>query len=393
MSRTEVLVPNVLLNLRNHLPLQPAANEAGAELDAAPQSRTPEGSNRLAATLRALIEQSEQELANARAGESAGADGTDGYERTKRRWEGSRQQALLHDDLKREYGSRVQEFHARFLATEVQVKDVATHEWQTWNGQRVLEVVEDLLSPGPRTGPQGLGPNGRSMGGDPSINGGAENPPVTDGGDSHYDFFDELLELLEALQGEWLDAHEEVLSKYVAFFEKLTKIMAMFADAIRGTNDDGELEVWTLDIREALEELMNGDLGLGGGFASEAEAKEFLDKLGLEGLEAVQDPDGGWQVQVKKSVVQDLLDAIPPLGIEFDIPWPKADFPVDISPARWNAIVAAKDALMERFNHISRVLTEKYQRTLQLWDTLNKTLSGSIDAIAEADRIFASNLT
>ncbi|WP_369969585.1 hypothetical protein AB8E26_04505 [Stenotrophomonas rhizophila] len=48
---------------------------------------------------------------------------------------------------------------------------------------------------------------------------------------------------------------------------------------------------------------------------------------------------------------------------------------------------------MERFNHISKVMTENYQRTLQLWDTLVKTLSGTIDAITEADRVFVSNLT
>ncbi|MEI2260079.1 hypothetical protein OHC51_03720 [Stenotrophomonas indicatrix] len=198
--------------------------------------------------------------------------------------------------------------------------------------------------------------------------------------ESHYDFFEELMALLQRLQGEWLDTHEGILGKFVAFFDKLTNIMAKFADAVQGSNSDGELDVDTRQILDEIDGLMRGDLGLGGEFATHEEAQDFLDKLGLEGLEVSWGTPGPFQLRIKRQLLQDLKDAIPRLDRH-------------ITPARWNAIIAAKDSIMERFNHISRVMTEKYQRVLQLWDTLNKTLSGTIDAITEADRVYASNLT
>lgn len=205
---------------------------------------------------------------------------------------------------------------------------------------------------------------------------------------SHYDFFDELFKLLEGLQGDWLDRNQEILEKYIAFFDKLTQIMAGLADAIAQQRDN-ELEINVQHVLDQLSALMNdaAALGLGGSFPTKAEADKFLKDLGLEGVVVRAKSDGsGYELAVDPGLIGNIRDAINPGGS----PTPGHRW---ISPARWNAMVAAKDALMERFNHISKVMTENYQRTLQLWDTLVKTLSGTIDAITEADRVFVSNLT
>lgn len=206
---------------------------------------------------------------------------------------------------------------------------------------------------------------------------------------SHYDFYEQLMKMLEGLQGEWLDRIQGVLEEFIAFFNKLNDIMSKIKDAIRGTNDKGEYIVEFSQIAGELMDLANSaaDLGLGGNFASEAEARKFFDDMGSpEGMK-VQFRDGKWEVAIDRAFILKIRES---LYIVTDI---SAGFGGTITPARYQAIIAAKDGLMERFNHLSKVMTEKYQRTLQQWDTLVKALSSTIDSISEADRLFVSNLT
>lgn len=215
---------------------------------------------------------------------------------------------------------------------------------------------------------------------------------------SHYDFYEQLMKLLEQLQGDWLDRNQEILGNYIAFFEKLTEVMAIYASCFNGFQDGGEQNVNFDRLWVALEDLKNSPLlDLGGSFSTRAEAEAFLKELGLEGV--VVEPDGtGFKLKIDPESIKKLQDQLPLQG--GSAPNPRPGQPgydagarnTSHTPAKINAVTAAKDAIMERFNHISRVMTEKYQRTLQLWDTLVKTLSGTIDAIAEADRSFANNL-
>lgn len=216
---------------------------------------------------------------------------------------------------------------------------------------------------------------------------------------SHYDFFDELFKLLEGLQGDWLDRNQEILEKYIAFFEKLTEVMTLFASAFNGFQNDGTQNMNFDRLWVALEDLKNSDaMNLGGSFATEAEAQEHLKKLGLEGVTVVRDGNG-YQLRMDTSTISNLQGTLslknghPPNPRPGEPGYDTGGRNVFLTPAKVNAITSAKDALMERFNHISKVMTENYQRTLQLWDTLVKTLSGTIDAITEADRVFVSNLT
>jgi len=215
---------------------------------------------------------------------------------------------------------------------------------------------------------------------------------------SHYDFYEEILKLLAGLEGDWLDRNKEILEKYIGFFDKLSDVMKLFAEAFNGFQADGTQNVNFDKLWVALEELKNSDaLNLGGDFKTQAEAEAYLKELGLEGV--VISGTGPFQLKIDSKLL-DGLQGLFPLK-DGKPPSPRPGHPDYDGGARntWhtqakvNAFTLAKDTFMERFSHISKVMIEKNQRTLQLWDTLVKTLSGTIDAIAEADRVFASNLT
>lgn len=201
--------------------------------------------------------------------------------------------------------------------------------------------------------------------------------------ESHYEFFNRVLALLTRLDGEWLSRYSDILGNYVDFFDKLTSAMALLKDAVTGHDDKGNLRV-NFDnvigkLNELLDDVENG-AGLGGGFATRAEAEAFLKELGVNGLVVKADSQGGFELAVDPQMITDLI-AVFPSGSS------------DMNPARYNAIITAKDSQMERFNHVNRVLPDKYQRQLQMWDTLVKALSGTIDSVTQADRLFAQNLT
>lgn len=201
--------------------------------------------------------------------------------------------------------------------------------------------------------------------------------------DSSQDFFEDIFALLDRLDKEWLSRFGDILSNYVGFFNKLTDAMALLSKAIVDHDDKGNLNVNFDDLRNALEglisEVENGP-GLGGDFRTRAEAEEFLKDLGLEGLVVKPTFGGGFELAVDPKMIRDLSTLFEEEGEQ------------PMNPAAHAAIISAKDSLMERFNHINRVLPDKYQRQLQVWDTLVKALSGTIDSMAEANRLIAQNI-
>lgn len=216
--------------------------------------------------------------------------------------------------------------------------------------------------------------------------------------DSHYDFYEEILKLLEGLEGDWLDRNKEILENYIGFFDKLSEVMKLFASAFNGFQGDGTQNMNFDELWVALEDLKNSDaLNLGGDFKTQADAEAYLKELGLEGV--VISGTGPFQLKIDSKLLDSLQglfplkDGVAPNPRPGQPGYDKGARNTAHTPAKVNAITLAKDTFMERFSHISKVMIEKNQRTLQLWDTLVKTLSGTIDAIAEADRVFASNLT
>jgi hypothetical protein len=215
---------------------------------------------------------------------------------------------------------------------------------------------------------------------------GGDAPESAPDWDSHYDFYEKLMAALVQLEGPMKNRYAHILEKFIRFFDRLTGSLTALKDSILGTDDKGNLTVDFSLVRQHLNALslnFEGLLDLGGGFADRDEALSFLGELGLgsEGGLVVK-PDGdGWQLAIDPAKMEALRDIFP------------AAQQSGVSPHQFSVWMSAKDSLMEKFNLISRVVTEKYQRQLSLWDTLVKALSGTIDAIAEADRLFAQNLT
>lgn len=199
---------------------------------------------------------------------------------------------------------------------------------------------------------------------------------------SSNDFLARIFQLMRDLNTQWLSRFSDILQNYVAFFNKLTDAMALLSDAIKDTNNDGKLVVDFSSLRTALntlfEELKAGP-GLGGNFKDKPEAEAFLKELGLEDLMPREKPDGSFELMINPDRISALMEQFP-AGQK------------TIGASHYNEIIGAKDNLMERFNHINRVLPEKYQRQLQMFDTLMKTLSGTSESMADTNKLIMQNL-
>lgn len=206
---------------------------------------------------------------------------------------------------------------------------------------------------------------------------------------SSSDFLDDIFALMERLDKEWLSRFSDILGNYVTFFNKLTDALALLSGSITSTDKDGNFWVDFRSVQRALRalkaEVENG-LGLGGDFKTRAEAEAFLADLGLQDLKVRQKADGTFELVVDTALIDQLMEKIrrPPGEISIWVG--------PMSPAAHAAMTSAKDSLMERFNHINRVLPDKYQRQLQMWDTLVKTLSGTIDSMADTNKLIMQNM-
>ncbi|MDR6092755.1 IpaD/SipD/SspD family type III secretion system needle tip protein [Stenotrophomonas sp. SORGH_AS_0321] len=195
-------------------------------------------------------------------------------------------------------------------------------------------------------------------------------------GGSHSDFFKEIADMIARLETGWIKKYSGLLAGYVAFYKELTNILAAIKDQLGKPDKDGMVAVDFTALRAQLDDLRTkwGSQGFGEVFGTEAAARQYLAELGIEGLTVVErKPDGGWQVSIDPDLINSLQHV----------------FPADVGPisaSALNELMAQKEVMMERFNFINRAIPEKYQRQLQMWDSLVKILSSSIDTITEADR-------
>ncbi len=199
---------------------------------------------------------------------------------------------------------------------------------------------------------------------------------------SSSDFLARIFQLMKDLDTQWLSRFSDILQNYVSFFNKLTDAMALLSGAIKGTEKDGKLTVDFSDLRKALEklceEVRNGP-GLGGNFKDKAEAEAFLKELGLEDLMVRENADKSIELVINPDRITAIIEQFPPKK-------------TSITPSTYTEIIGAKDNMMERFNHINRVLPEKYQRQLQMFDTLMKTLSGTSESMADTTKLILQNM-
>ena len=205
--------------------------------------------------------------------------------------------------------------------------------------------------------------------------------------DSHREFFEEILELLKSYKGEWLERFNTLMADWVKLFGRITEIMSKLSSAIKG-NDGDKLVVDFSDLRAELatliDELATGKYDLGGDFADEDQAREFMEDLGVGGFVVEELLENGvgtgkWRIRLDSKVISDIRDVFP-------------NGRQTIDAARYNAYIAGKDALMEKIMQINRVLPDKHQQQVQWWNTLSKALSASIDSMTEADRAVAQNV-
>lgn len=197
-------------------------------------------------------------------------------------------------------------------------------------------------------------------------------------GGSHSDFFKEIADLIGRLDSEWISKYSSLLAGYVGFYKELTDILADLKANLGTPDKDGNVNVNFTALRARLDKLKADwkNKGFGEVFGTEAAAKQFLAELGIEGLTVVGvKPGGGWQISIDTGLIDSLTHV----------------FPSDVGPisaSALNEMMAQKEVMMERFNFINRALPEKYQRQLQMWDSLVKILSSTITAVTDADQAF-----
>lgn len=195
-------------------------------------------------------------------------------------------------------------------------------------------------------------------------------------GGSHADFFKEISGLIGRLDKEWIGKYSGLLAGYVGFYRELTNALALIKDQLGKPDKDGMVEVDFTALRSKLDDLKAKWAGQGFGevFGTEAAARRYLAEVGIEGLTVVErKPGGGWQISIDPDLINSLQRVFPStVG--------------GISASALNEMMAQKEIMLERFSFITRAIPEKYQRQLQMWDTLVKILSSTIDSTTQADQ-------
>jgi type III secretion system IpaD/SipD/SspD family effector len=197
----------------------------------------------------------------------------------------------------------------------------------------------------------------------------------------HSEFFDQLIGDAENLQDDWISKYEDALKKYIEFFDAFSE--ALRQNYIEG-GDEKNIRVDFTKLRAKLEELAakfrDPETGGLASFATKQEAEAFIAKLGLEGMHVQQKADGSFAVMVNLGPLEELW--VSTFG----------DGPMDWNISKYNAWVSSKDSIVEQHRHVSQVLGEKYSRNLQIYDSVIKALSSTIESINEADKTYIHNL-
>jgi type III secretion system IpaD/SipD/SspD family effector len=216
----------------------------------------------------------------------------------------------------------------------------------------------------------------------PSDNGPRVSPLAVD--ESHVDFFNTIAAGMDRLQKGWVDPNQQALQKFLGFFQEFSKIMVGLKDAITA-GKDGKVKVDFASLRTQLTQMLGRyDTNAMGEFASRATAEQFLSDAGLSAADfpITALGNGKFGIGMPESVVQTVIDSMPDLlGI-----------PQEWDSARYNAWLSGKDSQVERLQHSSQVLAERFSRVNDILNNLIKVLSATIDSITEADKGFAQSL-
>lgn len=200
---------------------------------------------------------------------------------------------------------------------------------------------------------------------------------------THKDLYDKVNAGLDELENDWLDHYRQALQKYIEFFSEFNKIMAELHKHITVHDDGKKVNINFVQITRQLDALMAKYAGADGqlaSFSSEADAKKFIDSLGVTGL-VIEQSGGKWHVKYDLQPVRDLRGST------------GGDIVIDWDMAKYNAWQSAKDSHVESLQYVSKVLGEKNSRNLQIFDSVVKALSSLIESIGQADRDVISNFS
>jgi len=231
---------------------------------------------------------------------------------------------------------------------------------------------------------------------------------------SESEIIEEAIGELEGIREDWLKNYEDALANYIEFYDELAKALALLSSVITG-NDGDKLKTDFFEVQMALYELRAkfDTAVMAGPFDTEKEANDFLAGLGVQGLK-VEQVNGQWVVKIDMTLVDDLRGAISFIpDADFNpgdvtvFGWEKDEngiwkptkndswivvFMPTLDPAKYNAIIAAKDSQVERLSQINNLLAEKFQRVNQQWDTIARMISDAIKSLTDAVNTFARNI-
>jgi hypothetical protein len=162
--------------------------------------------------------------------------------------------------------------------------------------------------------------------------------------------------------------------------------MAGLKDAI-SAGANGNVTVKFTALRTALQTMLGtyGPSALGE-FTSRATAERFLRDAGLSSAEFPITALGGGKfgIGMPESVVQDVITSmVPKVATDNEEHW---------DTAKYNAWLSGKDSHVEKLQHYSQVLAERFSRVNDILNNLIKVLSATIDSITEADKSFVHAL-
>lgn len=208
-------------------------------------------------------------------------------------------------------------------------------------------------------------------------------------GESHNDFFQDISGAMDRLQAGWVDPNQQALQKYLEFFQEFSRIMAGLKDAV-GAGADGKVQVRFAALRASLEGMLHryGPDALGV-FTSQATAEKFLRDAGLSPSDfaITRLGNGQFGIGMPENVVWDVINSMD-VGAAFPPALGPGNFPLEWDSARYNAWLSGKDSHVEKLQHFSQVLAERFSRVNDILNNLIKVLSATIDSITEADKAF-----
>jgi type III secretion system IpaD/SipD/SspD family effector len=204
---------------------------------------------------------------------------------------------------------------------------------------------------------------------------------------SHSEFYEQVGQLLAALQQNWLSKYQDAMKVFLEFYEEFSDALDKIQHGTSGY--DNEVLVTFKEMRDALNAMLAKyklDDNAMASFGTRAEADAFIKSLGLPGLKVSPETgtpaDGKYRVMIDLSSVEDIVKSLDGVG----------DGQQRWDVARYNAWLSKKDGNVEDIKHTSKVLGEKLNEMTQKFDNIVKILSSTIDKITEADMSFVRGI-